>query len=472
MAHQPSAERSDLWRRAFDREAANPNTSRLATSLRSIRTKVRQLTEGIPWSMPGLTLHDVSHLDSLWDVASTIAGANFRLNPLEAYVFGAAVLLHDAGLCFEAYSGNREELRSTLEWRDARGRLDRIASGEPNLDSEADFEALRALHAPQAAHLAIEPMGNGALGSYLIDDQELRENYGALIGEVASSHHWDLESIERHFRYPRPAAAFLGEDWVVDSLKIACLLRVADAGHMDGTRAPSFLLRILQMNSVSRSHWQAQNRLGRIAVNPDDQTQLMIASTSPFPADESAAWWVAFDLIETFDRELRLSNSLLGGSSAGQGRAFGRKSVAGAGQVIELSRFVQAAGWKPTDSKVHVSGVARLVDSLGGEQLYGKDSDHLYIALRELIQNATDAIRARRLLPSGGDFEGHICVRLLDRRGGGWTLQVDDDGVGMSTTTLTSELLDFGRSFWVSERAAREFPGIQASGYARPAGLE
>ena len=35
----------------------------------------------------------------------------------------------------------------------------------------------------------------------------------------------------------------------------------------------------------------------------------------------------------------------------------------------------------------------------------------------------------------------------------------------MSSTTLTSDLLDFGRSFWVSERAAREFPGLHASGY-------
>lgn len=32
-------------------------------------------------------------------------------------------------------------------------------------------------------------------------------------------------------------------------------------------------------------------------------------------------------------------------------------------------------------------------------------------------------------------------------------------------STLTTDLLDFGRSFWASERAAREFPGIHASGY-------
>ena len=80
-----------------------------------------------------------------------------------------------------------------------------------------------------------------------IDDHDLRESYGELIGDIASSHHWDLEMVESRFKIPRPAAPFLGADWVVDSLKVACLLRVADAGHMDGARAPSFLLRVLQI---------------------------------------------------------------------------------------------------------------------------------------------------------------------------------------------------------------------------------
>ena len=272
--------------------------------------------------------------------------------------------------------------------------------------------------------------------------------------------------VESRFRIPRPAAAFLDADWVVDSLKVACLLRVADAGHMDGARAPSFLLRVLQMNSLSRTHWKAQNKLGRLTVRPGDPAQLVIASTRPFPRGDSAAWWVAFDLIEAFDRELRRSNAVLDASSAGPRRAaFARKSVTGAGQVGKLVHYVETDGWEPTDFTVHVSDVANLVTTLGGEQLYGKDVDRLNIALRELIQNATDAICARRSLPNSGGFEGCIAVRLLKRPGGGWTLQVDDDGAGMSPTTLTTDLLDFGRSFWVHERVAREFPGIHASGY-------
>ncbi len=458
-------ESSALWKQGFSDEGSNTNVSRLVNSLRCIRSNVKQLTSKIDSSLPGLTIHDISHLDALWDVADIIAGPQFPLNPLEAYIFGAAVLLHDAGLCFEAYTGGRDAVRDTVEWRDAYSRLEGTQANGHEIELEADFEALRALHARQAAKLATEPWRDKQGGEvYLIDDRELRENYGQLIGEIASSHHWNLEQVVQQFSKPRPVAAFLERHWVIDPLKIACMLRTADAGHMDGARAPSFLLKILQMNSVSRTHWTGQNRLGQLIVNPDDPSQLTIASTSPFPRNEAGAWWVVFDLVAIFDKELRGCNDILNVSPNDQRTAFARKSVTGAGQVRELAKHIKTQDWEPTDSTVHVSDVSALVAKLGGEQLYGRDADRLNVALRELIQNATDAISARRLFEPG--FEGQITVRLKKQKDDVLILQVDDDGVGMSQTTLSTDLLDFGKSFWASERAAREFPGIHASGHS------
>jgi len=64
------------------------------------------------------------------------------------------VLLHDAGLCFEAYSGGKEAVRDTVEWRDAHRRLSQAPADVPNLEQEADLEALRVLHPQQAILLA------------------------------------------------------------------------------------------------------------------------------------------------------------------------------------------------------------------------------------------------------------------------------------------------------------------------------
>ena len=455
-------EQSPLWRRTYAESLEDPIVSKLVTSLRGARERASLLTSRIVDSLPGLTQHDISHLDALWGVASTIAGDGYTLNPLEGFLFGTAVLLHDAALCHEAYSGGQDAVRATTQWRDAYNRrLTNQGKVDPN---DVDFEALRSLHAAQAATLATKPWGTDEGDPwYIIDDADLRNEYGELIGQIASSHHWDIEDVEDNFAIPRPPAPFLHPNWSADLLTVACLLRAADAGHINSARAPTFLLKILQMNSVSKSHWTAQNHLGYLSYNHHDPTQLVVASTAPFPKAQASAWWVAYDLVDQLHRELKQCDAVLRTARGAARSPFARKAVVGAANPTELAKYVQTKGWEPTDSTVHVSDVASLVGRLGGEQLYGTNPDRLAIALRELIQNAADAISARRLIGEP-TFRGRILVRLFrDPSSRRQVLQVDDDGVGMSPRTLSRDLLDFGKSFWAGERASSEFPGIHAA---------
>ena len=180
-------EKSPLWQRTF--AASNdPNVTRLVTSLRGARDRVGHLTSRIAASLPSLTMHDLSHLDGLWTVAGTIADEDFALNPLEGYLFGSAVLLHDAALCFEAYSGGQKAVRETVQWKDAYNRR-KTNRGEVNMDT-VDFEALRSLHAKRAASLATKLWDAEKDPQYIIDDADVKTQYGPLIGEIASSHHW------------------------------------------------------------------------------------------------------------------------------------------------------------------------------------------------------------------------------------------------------------------------------------------
>ena len=73
---------------------------------------------------------------------------------------------------------------------------------------------------------------------------------------------------------------------------------------------PPFLLKILQMNSVSKLHWTAQNHLGQLMCNHDDPAQLVVA-TAPFLQAEAPAWWVAFDLVNQLDKELKQCDTVL-----------------------------------------------------------------------------------------------------------------------------------------------------------------
>ncbi|WP_418219949.1 ATP-binding protein [Candidatus Thiodictyon syntrophicum] len=157
------------------------------------------------------------------------------------------------------------------------------------------------------------------------------------------------------------------------------------------------------------------------------------------------------------DQELRGVDAFL--EETGRPR-FKAHHVKAAESSARLARYIETAGWRPVDTRLRVTDVAALVERLGGKRLYGDDPR---VALRELIQNAADAIRARRCVPGiSADF-GVITVALRDRSDGIW-LEVQDNGVGMSTSVLTGTLLDFGASLWRSSAMQQEHPGLVGRG--------
>ena len=71
------------------------------------------------------------------------------------------------------------------------------------------------LHATQAATLATRAwQPSDADPLYIIDDADLRTHYGPLIGQIASSHHWDIEDVASQFAVSRPPVAFLPRELV------------------------------------------------------------------------------------------------------------------------------------------------------------------------------------------------------------------------------------------------------------------
>ncbi|WP_420839477.1 HD domain-containing protein [Bradyrhizobium oropedii] len=98
-------DRSTLWRSAFAERADDPDKrdrEALAEAYRQLRERAGVLVGEIHAVLPHLTVHDLTHADSLWDVASELCGPSFSLNPLEGFVLGASFLLHDAGMALAA----------------------------------------------------------------------------------------------------------------------------------------------------------------------------------------------------------------------------------------------------------------------------------------------------------------------------------------------------------------------------------
>jgi Histidine kinase-, DNA gyrase B-, and HSP90-like ATPase len=315
-------------------------------------------------------------------------------------------------------------------------------------------DVLRRLHAQQAEVLADQAWVNHAgEQQYLIANSDLRFFYGKTIGEVAHSHWWSVTKVQQELSQDLGAFPQRTRN-LVDRVKVACLLRIADALHLDQLRAPRFLRTLTQPQGLSALHWSFQEKLARPHIESD---AVVFTTGQPFNRDEAEAWWLAYDTLSLVDRELGNVDLLL----HERGReALKARRVKGVGSPEALAKTVQTRDWRPVDARIKVSDVPRIVESLGGTKLYGDDP---LVPLRELIQNAADAVQARRRFQGRPTDWGEIRVSIKRRDDGDW-LVVEDNGIGMSELVLTGPLLDFGTSFWRSSLVMEEFPGLVASG--------
>jgi hypothetical protein len=461
-------ERTSIWKNTLApmvNDEFQKERETLRSSFGAFRENASFLVAQISRSVPGLTQHDITHLDALWETASLIAGPNFFLTPLEGFVLGSSFLLHDSALCFEAYENGQEGLRNSIQWKDA---FEDVRTSSPKaeiseLQSSADFIALRNLHANEAEKL-LERSWRGVDSSesfYLLENQKLRTHLGKIIGQIAASHHWDIERVISTFNSQLNAPTGFPREWRIDPIKIACLLRCSDASHIDNERALDFLHVLLKRSGVSYNHWKAQNRLAKVDIDQSDLTKstLLFTSTIDFKESDSEAWYVAYDAFCLVDKELRSSNSVL--TKLGK-PSFQVKQVKGIESPELMSQFVKSVGWEPRTAKVHVGNVESIIKNLGGEMLYGTGTDNLGIVLRELIQNARDSIKAREIQFSS--YQGKILLKVQFKSDRIW-ISVEDNGIGMSERILTGPLLDFGTSFWSSSLVQREFPGLRSSAF-------
>lgn len=459
-----------LWRHAFVNPQADVHPSEqeyFSISLINMREKASMLVSQISSAIPGLTVHDISHLDALWEMASLISEGAITMTPAEAFVFGASIFLHDSAMSLSAYPNGIEDIKDTLEWKDTVASLlsndghdfnNNLINNPPqHIFDTALPEVLRQLHAKQAEVIATQgwltPEGETI---YLIEDAGLRHFYGESIGKIAHSHWWSVTKVNDVLN--QDLGAFPGKTKsLIDRVKIACLLRLSDALHIDQRRAPLFLQSLTRPKNISALHWDFQRK---IAVPHIEHEEIVFTSASPFKITEANSWWLAYDTISGINKEFQSVDSLL--KSRNKPYLFKARSVKNSNSPIALSQTILTDGWKPIDTTLKVSNIPQIIESLGGSKLYG---DKPTVALRELLQNSADSIQARRKYQNRKENWGEIKVSLCEKEDGFW-LFVEDNGLGMSEDVLTGALIDFGTSFWKTSLIRSEFPGLVSKGLA------
>jgi hypothetical protein len=464
-----------LWKVFEASQKLHPEAQNLVAGFERSRESAAIIAAEIGRDMPTYTQHDITHIDALWEYADLICGPNYDLNPVEIYVLGISFLVHDLANGTAAIPGGISSITNGSRWDDLLAmeyysEFGKYPEGKNGIPDEVHKKAiaryLRETHAEIAAQLPQAEYRDGSGGSsyYLIDDVDLRSKYGYLAGKIAASHWWSTKSLRSKFEVEIGPRAKMPDSWVVDPLILACILRCADACHLDSRRAPALLRIIRDIHDESLEHWIFQDKLQKPQVKDD---RIVYTSATPFTLDESDAWWLCYETLSSVNNELTSVDSIL--ADLGKPRLSAR-SVAGIKDLDTLGQMIPTVNWYPIDAQVRVSDVVNLVRRLGGAELYGDDPR---IALRELISNAADAVRAKKcMLEMQGakpwEISSDVTVSMVTDDGETW-LGVKDTGIGMSKEVMSGPLLNFGTSYWGSSESRRDLPGLLSSGF-RPTG--
>jgi hypothetical protein len=465
-------ETSPIWQQTLGDQGPNDPHSReralLCAALERLAERANQIADESKRDLPKLPLHDRVHHEAVSSLVGTIAGDNYPLLPTEAFVLRAAILVHDLGLTLAAYPEGEATLRADPRWGDAVAIAHKqihghhasaalVASPSEDVARAALEDILLKRHAERAEGLAVDPWRSpeGRADLYLIENEDVRKAFGQLIGRVAASHWWPIKRLASEFAISLTPPPGFPEGWVVDSLKVACLLRTADAAQLDASRTPALTYAVRRPKGISDDHWQFQKRLHRPVHK---RGRLKYTTGSSFPPSEQSAWWLCYRSLQMVHHELQAVDSLLAEHNRPQLQARG---VAGIETPEDFARFIRTEGWLPRDTRFRVTNVPKVITEHTGRRRRNPDK---LTALRELIQNGIDAVKARRLredLPHGW---GQVMVRLIKDGERHW-LEVEDNGVGMSPFVLTEYLTDFGASLWGSADIADELPGLAGRGF-------
>jgi hypothetical protein len=465
-------EQTSIWQKTLGKQLEpDPHEKErefLRVQFEIFRERAKLLASEIALVLPEFTVHDITHIDALWETAELVARDDFELTPAEAFVLGGTFLIHDLGMGLASFPNGIEELKTEAIWKDTVASLLKEKLNRPimeedyfkldkNTEKIATENVLRLLHAKHAERLALISWKNkDSEDIFLIENTELRESYGSVIGLIAHSHWWTVDELESKLPKTLGAPGIFSSSWTIDPVKLACILRIADATQIDDRRAPSFLRTIRKPTNSSDLHWNFQQKLYQPRL---ERNRLVYTSKSPFQINEVDSWWICHDTLHMIDNELKEVDSLLVDTNRQRLKAIGIASIE---DPKRLSKLIAVEGWQPVDTKIKVTNVAKLVGNLGGKQLYG---DNSIVPLRELIQNASDAIRARRILENELPEFGNIVVRFGKDNFENF-IEVEDNGIGMSPKVLTGPFLDFGESFWGTSLMHEELPGLESKGFS------
>lgn len=452
---------------------------------------------------PEYTDHGLDHVQSTITTAWQIAAEESRrhMKPIDVACLVCSVLLHDAGMhlgregfvrlatgrsCLNHvkwFQSRFSELSWSETWSDFRQEASRFSGrdnvrlfGSPEVvrppivdvgSAPADWsesqvrligEFLRRHHGRLAHEIAVDGFP-GTEREVPLLDPSAPDWFCDMVGLLARSHSIDLRVAVDYLQESPLHFNDAHEPHYVHTPFIMCLLRIADYLQLQADRAPAQQLQFVQVlrSPLSKREWAVHTAVEQIGLSGVDAEAIEIRARP-----------------KTVDVYLRLKSGLralqdeLDKCWAVLGEVYSRRAEFNVlGLTLRRVRsnldnetsFASHAYYFPKHAAFGAD--ADLLKVLVNP-LYG---DSPYVGVRELLQNAVDAVRERedlsgrrlpspdRLTPNG---DAKVQIEIQTDGEGPPILRVRDYGVGMTADTICRYFLRAGASFRMSDTWRRQ----------------
>jgi hypothetical protein len=316
-------------------------------------------------------------------------------------------------------------------------------------------EFIRAHHARLSHEFAIFGVPGPKIERLRLD-AHLQPDLRNIVGLVARSHGVALRDCVRVLEELRAVREYRG----IHCVYLMTLLRVGDYLQIQAERAPYQVLKIKSIRSpLSLREWTAHAAVRDIGTFENDPEAILVQA---YPEDVHTFLRLR-DWLQGIQLELDQSWAVLG-------EVYGRYGcLKELGLTIRRIRsnlddqhgFASSVNYVPELMRLTVAKGELLALLL--EPLYGARPE---VGIRELVQNAVDAVRERlaseqrRGLPwkANDDSQPPVVVTVIKNGAdGGPVLRITDCGIGMSISTLRDYYLVVGASYRQSRQWQREF---------------
>jgi len=423
------------------------------TTLLSMIGKVREI-------FASYTVHDITHIEAVLHSLDWIIPPETQeqMTSVDWLMIVLAVYFHDLGMVVTAAEyENRNQNPKFTQFLDVFNNEDSAADyrervqelGDEALQRFLYQEFIRTEHAARVREWIVGRTSYtwgqdvDAIAKTIVDAlDKLPKRFRQHLGEVCESHHMD--DLDDLMKYPLCQRFGSNAEEVANIQYAAIILRTADLLHVTRDRTPSISFKILGLTDpLGVDEWKKQQGVISVGMrareyDPDDKETHDIQINADF--DEERPFFTLTEYITYADQQIRQSKNWADTSSQtkdGKGYIFPWRAVKGK---------ILVEGNEPVPMSFQLDR-GRLLDLLVGHTIYNDAT----VAVRELIQNAIDAVRyqfhldsreqSTRVTPAIGEV--NVSWDAEDRY-----LVVTDNGIGMSMTTIVEHLMKVGSSYY------------------------